>query len=65
MADKNRSLDHTLSLSRIHGNYVYYWDFLEAQVTKKHVDYPEIRVIGFAGSAREAHKMILEDYATM
>ena len=65
MADRNRSLDHTLSLSRIHGSYVYYWDFLEAQVTKKHVDHPEIKVIAFAGTAREAHRLILKDWASM
>ena len=65
MADRNRSLDHTLYFSRIHGDYIYCWNSLEEQVTKKHFDYKEIRVIGFTGSAREAYKMILEDYVSM
>ena len=53
-------LYNTISISRIHGNYVYCWDKFEGLVTRKHFDEKVSRVIGHAYNTREAHKIIID-----
>ena len=61
MDDENINLDDKLFFSQTCGKHVYCWDYFETKVTRKHFDYPEVQVIGFAGGSKHARFLILKD----